>query len=80
MPRPLQPIDDGLHRLKTVNRGTWSGSAITSSNYKRYWELDQLGNWPKLRNGLTGSTNVIQERTHNEVNELTGFTTPGECG
>src|SRR5690606_32218986 len=61
------------------NRGTWTGSAIISSNYKRYWELDQLGNWPKLRNGLTGSTNIIQERTHNEVNELTGFTTPGSA-
>jgi RHS repeat-associated protein len=67
---------DGLHRLLNYDQGTLAGVSITSSNLQRYWELDQLGNWPKLRQGLTGSSTVLEDRSHNAVNELTGFTTP----
>ena len=59
---------DGLHRLQTVDE--------TTAANDRYWELDQLGNWSKLRNGLTGASTILEERTHNDVNELTAFTTP----
>jgi RHS repeat-associated protein len=67
---------DGLQRLLTYDQGTLSAGAITSSNTQRYWELDQLGNWPKLRQGLTGTSTVLEERTHNAVNELAAFITP----
>ena len=66
---------DGLHRLQTYDRGTWSGSAITSSQQQREWELDQLGNWDKTYSDLTQTT-VEEDRTHNDANELTAFTTP----
>jgi RHS repeat-associated protein len=59
---------DGLHRLKTVDESTAAND--------RYWELDQLGNWPKLRQGLTSSSTVLEERTHNKDNELTAFVAP----
>ncbi len=45
----------------------------------RYWELDQLGNWSKLRNGLTDTSTVLDTRTHNDANEMTtvtGWTDP----
>jgi len=59
---------DGLHRLKSSNQ---SGTAND-----RFWKLDQLGNWDKLFNNTTGTGTAIEERTHNEANELTAFTTP----
>ena len=69
---------DGLHRLLSYDQGTLSSGSITSSNTQRYWELDQLGNWAKLRQGLTNSsTPVLEQRVHNAVNELTDFTDPG---
>ncbi len=75
--RDQKYVYDGLHRLLSYDQGTLAGGSITGSNQQRYWEMDQLGNWPKLRNGLTLTSPVLEERTHNAVNELTGFTSPG---
>lgn len=73
---------DGLHRLKNYDQGTGSfplpptAPSITTSNKKRSWGLDALGNWDKTYSDLTQTT-VEQDRTHNEANELTGFTAGG---
>lgn len=67
---------DGLHRLSNYDQGTWSGSAISGSNRQRYWLLDHLGNWAELYEGLTSGGTLLEERAHNEANELTNFTSP----
>ncbi len=59
---------DGLHRLQSNNE---SGTAKD-----RYWQLDQLGNWDTLRKGLSPSSTLLESRSHNDANELTGFGTP----
>jgi RHS repeat-associated protein len=63
---------DGIQRLKDYDQGTWSGTAITSSNKQRSWKLDQLGNWAQTFTDLSQSTSE-QTRTHNEANELTAI-------
>ncbi len=45
------------------------------ANIQRAWALDQLGNWEGTFSDLFRQ-NSEQERTHDAVNELTGFTTP----
>ena len=69
---------DGLHRLQNVEGGTLSSGSITSRQLEQDWTLDQLGNWStfKQRDTDTGSTwDLDQDRAHNDVNELTSFTT-----
>lgn len=59
---------DDLHRLRTNDESMAAND--------RYWELDQLGNWDKLHNGLDAMSTVLEERTHSDANELTAFTIP----
>ena len=59
---------DGLHRLQSSDESTAASD--------RYWQLDQLGNWDKLRNGLTDTSTVLEDRSHNDANELTAFVAP----
>jgi RHS repeat-associated protein len=76
-------IDD-LNRLRKAEEGTWSGSAITNRTRQQLWEdpsaalgLDQAGNWDHVRldldgdNVFTGTGEYDDDRTYNEVNELT---------
>ncbi len=57
---------DNLNRLLSSSE-TGSGA---STAHNRYWDLDQLGNWEKLRGGSTASSSVLETRTFNQANEL----------
>ncbi|MEM7305643.1 MAG: RHS repeat-associated core domain-containing protein [Planctomycetota bacterium] len=68
---------DDLDRLSRAERGTWSGS-ITSQQEDQTWTLDQVGNWDQVTldfdadNVYTGTDEYDDDRSHNDVNELTG--------
>ena len=69
--------NDGLERLKSMQRGTLNGSntAITSPTFAQCWTLDPTGNWRGFNESTTGSAwTTIQSRTANKVNEITGIT------
>ncbi|MBI3861131.1 MAG: hypothetical protein HY290_04465, partial [Planctomycetia bacterium] len=69
---------DGLYRLKGMQRGTLNGSqtSITpgTETFAQCWGLDTTGNWRNFREDDTGSGawNLIQGRSANMVNEITG--------
>jgi RHS repeat-associated protein len=69
-------IDD-IDRVTQAEEGTWSGSAITSKTRDQQWTLDQVGNWDRDKLDLDGDGNFTgtgehdDDRTHNDVNELT---------
>jgi RHS repeat-associated protein len=68
---------DGLHRLKDMQRGLLNGSntAITSENFAQCWSLDPTSNWYGFREAATGgSPTLVQSRTANKVNEISGIT------
>jgi RHS repeat-associated protein len=68
---------DGLDRLERAERGNWTGSAIASQQEDQTWTLDQVGNWDFVTLDLddddvyTGDGEYEDDRTHNDVNELT---------
>src|SRR5690606_37121722 len=64
---------DGLHRLTNFDRGTLSSGSIASPNREQDWTLSQLGNWENFVEKTSGSTDLDQTRTHNDVNEITGI-------
>ncbi len=78
--RDEQYTYDGLHRLKTMKRGTLAGTSIanTASTFNAEWNaLESLGNWRTNRwdaNGGVGSGGTIawttQTRKHNKANEI----------
>ena len=67
---------DDLNRLKGVYRGTFTGSPPTfdgNRNFSQGWTLDDLGNWSAFSwdpDGDGGTSNIIQSRLHNLVNEI----------
>jgi len=71
-------IDD-LDRLTDAQEGTWNSgtSSITSETRQQTWTLDQVGNWDHATLDLdgdgtyTGTDEYDDDRTHNDVNELT---------
>lgn len=68
---------DGLYRLADMQRGTLSTdkTAITGKTFAQDWSLDATGNWSGFDeddNG-DGAWNLIQVRTANKVNEITGI-------
>ncbi|MCA9307712.1 MAG: hypothetical protein KDA16_14375, partial [Phycisphaerales bacterium] len=69
---------DDVDRLVEAEEGTWSGSAITSQTRDQNWTLDQVGNWDHATLDLDGDgtftdpDEYADDRTHNDVNELTG--------
>jgi len=69
---------DGLDRLTDAQEGTWNGSSITSETRQQEWTLDQVGNWDVGKLDLNGdgdwsdTDEYNDDRTHNDVNELTG--------
>jgi len=66
---------DDLHRLKTFDSGTLSGSTISGTpKAEQDFTLDQLGNWDTLVKKTSGTTDYTQTRTHNEANELSTIT------
>ena len=69
--------NDGLERLKDMQRGTLNGTntAITSPNFAQCWTLDPTGNWRGFNESTNGSSWTLnQTRTANTVNEITGIT------
>jgi RHS repeat-associated protein len=67
---------DGANRLVNYDRGNLnvgkdaiSGTAASEED----WELDMTGNWDDFVQKTSGSTDLDQDRTHNEVNEITAI-------
>jgi hypothetical protein len=70
--------NDGLQRLKGMQRGTLNGTntAITSPTFSQCWTLDPTGNWRGFNESSSGSAwTLSQTRTANTVNEITGIVT-----
>ena len=69
---------DGLYRLTDYDRGQLVSGSISSPDLTQDWTLDHLGNWDKSRLDLNGDADFTDtdefddDRTHNDVNELTG--------
>ncbi len=62
---------DGLHRLKTFDSGTLSGTSISGTPASEQdYTLDQLGNWESFVEKIGGTTILNQTRLHNDVNEI----------
>lgn len=67
---------DGLQRLKDGERGTLNGTqtGITNPQFGQCWTLDATGNWSAFKQSDDGTMwSLEQNRTANEVNELTGI-------
>ena len=65
---------DGLHRLKTMDRGELNGTktGITGTPAREEdWTLDPLGNWSGYVQKTSGTTDLDQDRSVNKVNEIT---------
>ena len=68
---------DDLDRLTEAEEGTLSGGSITSKTRSQEWTLTQTGNWDVAKLDLNGDSDFIDtdeyndDRTHNDVNELT---------
>ncbi|MCA9077758.1 MAG: RHS repeat-associated core domain-containing protein, partial [Planctomycetaceae bacterium] len=69
---------DGLDRLATVERGEINGTytTISSDTFGQTWDLDQLNNWDNFTedDDGNGTDDLDQDRTHNDVNEITAIT------
>ena len=67
---------DEVNRLATFDRGDLNVNkdAITGTPVKEEdWGLDMTGNWSDFLQKTSGSTDLNQDRTHNEVNEISGI-------
>ena len=73
---------DTLYQLKTLQRGTLTGTPPTGISGTPSWEeqfnYDPTGNWNGVSTGYktlaSGSTTLDQNRTHNKANEVTDIT------
>ena len=68
---------DGVNRLETFDRGDLNvgKTAISGTPVREEdWGLDMTGNWKDYAQKTSGSTDLDQDRTHNEVNEITDIT------
>ena len=64
-------MHDGLHRLKTFDAGTLSGTTISGTPKREQdFTLDQLGNWSSLTDKTNGTIDFVDTRTHSDANEL----------
>ncbi len=71
-------VYDEIHRLKDMERGelTSSNSQISNLKFTEDWSLDETGNWSGFKqddNG-SGTWDLDQSRTSNDVNEITDIT------
>ncbi len=67
---------DDVNRLVTYDRGDLNvgKDAISGTPAKEEdWGLDMTGNWDDFTQKSSGSTDLDQDRTHNDVNEITGI-------
>ncbi len=68
---------DDANRLATFDRGNLNAgkTAIDGTPASEEdWGLDMTGNWSDFTQKTSGSTDLNQDRTHNDVNEITGIT------
>ncbi|MCY2963532.1 MAG: hypothetical protein NT069_07770, partial [Planctomycetota bacterium] len=71
---------DRTYRLIDMQRGTLNGSktAITggTKTFEQCWTLDATGNWQGFREDSDGNSSwdLVQSRSDNKVNEITGVT------
>ncbi|MCY2964772.1 MAG: hypothetical protein NT069_14230 [Planctomycetota bacterium] len=71
---------DATNRLRDMQRGTLNGSktAITggTKTFEQCWTLDATGNWQGFREDSDGNSSwdLVQARSDNKVNEITGVT------
>jgi len=69
---------DDLHRLKHTDRGALNAgkTGIGTLKFAQCWTLDETGNWKNLRQDDDGNGiwDLVQQRTSNVVNEITGIT------
>ncbi len=71
---------DRTYRLVAMQRGTLNGSKtrITggSKTFEQCWTLDATGNWQGFREDSDGNSSwdLVQARSDNKVNEITGVT------
>lgn len=67
---------DGLNRLTDLDRGDLSAAKITAPQAAEQWRLDATGNWGRYENldFVTPGNSLDQDRTTNQANEITGFT------
>lgn len=71
---------DGLDRLTDMQRGLLNSTKTAmqsgTESFEQQWGLDPLGNWSSFKednNGI-GSFDLVQARSNNKVNEITGIT------
>jgi RHS repeat-associated protein len=68
--------NDSLNRLIRAEEGTLSGGSISSRTRDQQWTLTQPGNWDFDKVDLNGDGDFVDaaelndDRTHNDVNEL----------
>ena len=69
---------DSIHRLQSADRGDLDSSYtnITDPTLHQDWNLDATGNWNRFQSfDQNDSTNtLVQERSHNEANEIVDIT------
>jgi YD repeat-containing protein len=71
---------DGLRRLNDYQRGQLSGSndsiAPGTATFSQGFTLDEVANWTAFNqdNDGSGTNNLVQTRTNNQANEITGIT------
>lgn len=70
---------DNLNRLTQMQRGTLSGGVITGTPVREMdYSLDPTGNWAAYITKTSGTTDLIQTRSHSPVNEIMTISgTPG---
>ena len=67
---------DDVNRLSTYDRGDLNVARTPSSGTpvsEEDWGLDMTGNWSDFLQKTSGSTDLDQDRTHNDVSEITGI-------
>jgi len=68
---------DGMSQLAKLDRGDLNAgkTGITGTPaWEEDWTLDATGNWSGYVQKTSGTTDLNQSRTHNEVNEITDIT------
>ncbi|MEM6258477.1 MAG: RHS repeat-associated core domain-containing protein [Planctomycetota bacterium] len=69
---------DGLNRLNNYQRGLLNSgnTAFDTLSFEQDWSLDQVANWTSFDQDDTGNgtDDLVQTRTHNKANEITGIT------
>ena len=75
---------DELDRVTRAHQGTISSGSISSATQDQRWTLDHLGNWEENRldpdgdGAFTGTDELDEDRSHNDVNEISARDIDGD--